>query len=595
MKRWRFSIPTAAVLSLGLLTGCTPPQAPAPPPSGRDAPRVVFEGVAPSVVAIVNDLTAEREAEAQELLRTFGDESKAPKKIIDVSLRKEPMPHGTGFMIEGGRIVTAAHVVLRPDKLAVTTRSGQTVAAELLQLDEVRDVAVLEPKQPLTDVPPLDIEPGDIRVGEPVWALGHTGQGLWKLSWGISEGIASGVVDMLGVELLLFDARVYPGFSGGPVVTFHDGKARVIGINHAILYTGGTLATISSATAVSEIRDVLAGKPHPLEQKLAAYAFAEHAKQYADLFVTERLLVHRDAYGRQVAAIFGNAKTVTAAAEQTARLPVVAILFNLPVGTSEVSFELHAPDGSLVTSLQRPVAVAAKQRVSFGSVTFDFEPKVPGRYEISTKVGGKALGSATVSLAMRDEDDQLVDTHDADVTDDGDPDVDVVVASAGMADPLALSGIQSGWAERSYPRRVEYTWFARGTRGWAGTNVAINAFVLDPEGHVVGRSVGCFQPELRPERPWSCLGEGGSPLAMKEGPYDIVFTINDRPVALWPMEAALRTEEAPGSDMERWLKDIKRRAETTVRTPRKLDDKAKDKAKTNKPPSKGKAGGKLGP
>ena len=52
----------------------------------------------------------------------MGDESHAPKHVIDVSLRKEPTPHGTGFAIldpqtQQLEIVTAAHVVLRPDRL----------------------------------------------------------------------------------------------------------------------------------------------------------------------------------------------------------------------------------------------------------------------------------------------------------------------------------------------------------------------------------------------------------------------------------------------------------------------------------------------
>ena len=152
--------------------GSTPP--PAPP---KPAAQTVFDTVAPSVVAILNDDRADREEEIKELEKTLGDESKAPKHVIDVSLRKEPTPHGTGFMIEGGQIVTAAHVVFRPDRLKVTTRAGQTVDAELERIDEVRDVAILKPKVPLKNVPPLALETGDVRVGEPVWALGHTGHG----------------------------------------------------------------------------------------------------------------------------------------------------------------------------------------------------------------------------------------------------------------------------------------------------------------------------------------------------------------------------------------------------------------------------------
>src|SRR4029077_5188970 len=156
---------------------------------------------------------------------------RAPKHVIDVSLRKELSPQGTGFAIsakempgggDGVLIVTAAHVVMRPDRLKIRTRKNQTVDAELVRIDEVRDIAVLKPKVALAGAPRLKMEDHDLAVGEPVWALGHTGRGFWALSWGMSEGITSGVVDMMGNKLLLFDAAVYPGFSGGPVVTFHD-------------------------------------------------------------------------------------------------------------------------------------------------------------------------------------------------------------------------------------------------------------------------------------------------------------------------------------------------------------------------------------
>src|SRR5512140_2480705 len=203
------SFALGGLAALGCGGAAKPPEAPKP------TALAVFDAVAPSVVAILNDDRADREEEIKELERTLGDEAKAPKRVIDVSLRKEPTPHGTGFMVEGGQIVTAAHVVFRPDRLKVTTRAGQTVDAEVVRIDEVRDVAILKPKQALTGVPALPIDAKEIRVGEPVWALGHTGHGYWALSWGMSEGIASGQVDMFGARLVLFDGAVYPGFSGG--------------------------------------------------------------------------------------------------------------------------------------------------------------------------------------------------------------------------------------------------------------------------------------------------------------------------------------------------------------------------------------------
>jgi hypothetical protein len=515
------------------------------------------------VVAILNDDRADREEEVKELEKTLGDESKAPKHVIDVSLRKEPTPHGTGFVVEGGNIVTAAHVVFRPDRLKVTTRGGQTVEAELVRIDEVRDVAILKPKEPLKNAPPLALEEHDVRVGEPVWALGHTGHGYWALSWGMSEGIASGIVDMFGARLLLFDGAVYPGFSGGPVVTVDaSGKPYVVGVNHAILFTGSSLvpiAPISSAVTVSEVRQVQAGQPPAIEKIVAEYAKTQRGRVWSDIFITDRLSVSRDANDQQVAHILGDARVIEARPDGT-RIPAVAMIFGLPKGPTDVEFEAKDPNGTVVASWPATVRVGDTQRVAFVSGNLRFSPKTHGRYLVTLKSGRKEIGHSQVELTLDDDDDELTEETSSDVVEDAEPDVDIVVATTGNDDPLALLGIRAAWAERSYPRRVNYSWFARGTRGWSGTNVSISAFVLDGDGKIVGRSDGCFRPELRPEHPWACIGTSGmpSPLANKEGAYDIVFTINDRPVAWWPMEAAIRRDHAPGSDVDRWMKEMKR-------------------------------------
>lgn len=583
MRLLRASLLALVPLIASPLVGCkaTPPP---PAPKHHTYAREVFDAIAPSVVAVLNDDKKEREDEEKELLKSLGDESKAPKKIIDVSLRKEQTPHGTGFVVEGGNVVTAAHVVHRPDKLRIWTRKGQSVEAELVNLDEYRDVAVLRPKEPLKDTPPVKLDDGDVVPGEQVWAMGHTGQGLWALSWGISEGIASGVVDLHGVKTLVFDASVYPGFSGGPVIRRDAaGQPRVIGVNHAILFTGGFMpvATISSATNISELREVVANKRHPMEKKLADYAKAHNEKQWADLFITNALSVHRDAHGLPVAEIFGHRKAIDVQGDSTS-IPVVAMVFNVPKGEREVVFEVKDPEGKVVATVTRPLSVPEKQRVSFVSASVPLQPKHHGRYEVVAKHEGKTIGTATVNLSLADDDHELVDDHDTDVSEDGDPDVDIVVAQFGNPEPLILGGVRAGWAEKSYPRRVAFTWFARGTRGWSGTDVAITAFVLDKDGRIVGTSTGCYRPVLRPEHPWACMGTGGSPLTLAEGQYDVVFAINDRPVAVWPMEATIRAEQAPGSDVERWLKDMKRKKQRM-----KPADAPPPPPATTAPPAKG--------
>ena len=557
--------------SLSLLIACG--GAPAASPAGGTADdrrtEAIFDAVAPSIVAIVNDDQMDREEERKELEATFGDEPRAPKHIVDVSPKRALPPHGTGFMIEGGQIITAAHVVHRPDRLKITTRSGETVEADLVRLDEVRDVAVLKPRKPLPNVPPLRLETVDVKVGKAVWALGHTGSGAWALSWGMSAGIASGVVELFGAKLVLFDAAVYPGFSGGPVVDLDpQGKPRVIGVNHAILFTGAQglpFATISSAVYAPDVREVIEGHPPPVQAVLSEYAKKQRARIYADVFITDRLSLGRDSGGQQVASIFGNSHSIVAQSDG-ARVPAVAMLFGLPKGTHEIDFSALDANNAVVATWPATVKVEDKQRVAFASAQLKFTPKVHGKYAVVVTKEGKEIGRGSLNLELDDDDDDLMDDTEADNSDDGEPDVDIVVAEAGNDDPMAMRGIRAGWLERSFPRRVGFTWLARGTRGWSGRNVSITAYVLDESGTIVGRSDGCFKSEIRPAFPWSCMGAASPPLAPKEGSYDIVFAINDQPVAWWPMEAAIRKDHSPGSEMERWMRELKRHA---TRKPRR--------------------------
>src|SRR5581483_10756569 len=152
--------------------------------------------------------------------------------------------------------------------------------------------ALLKPKVALPEVPALAIEDSDVPVGEPLWAMGHTGRGYWNLSWGMSEGIASGVVEVAGARLLLFDVAVYPGFSGGPVVSLRHGEPRIAGINHAILYTSA-LFPVFSGVAASELRDFVAGKRTATEDRIAKFAKEQHDRVSAQVFITDKLSVQK--------------------------------------------------------------------------------------------------------------------------------------------------------------------------------------------------------------------------------------------------------------------------------------------------------------
>lgn len=524
----------------------------------RPSARAIFDKSAPSVVAITNDDRDEREAEAKELERSLGDDAKAPRHVVDVSIRKEPMPDGTGFMVEGGFVVTAAHVVDRPDRLKLTTRAGKTVDAELVRIDEVRDVALLKPKEPLPDVPPIPIEETDVSVGEPLWAMGHTGRGYWALSWGMSEGIASGVVEVAGSRLLLFDTAVYPGFSGGPVVTYRHGEPRIAGVNHAILYTNAVFSTpVFSGVAATELRAFIAGKKSALEDRIAAYAREQRDRVSAQLFITDKLAVQRAPSGEQVAFLKGDARALDVRSE--ARVPVVAMLFNLKDSTN-LTFTLKSPKGAIVASQISQAIVQEGARVQFLSTELAFTPKEEGRHMLEVSANGKIVGRAAIALEVQGLDESMHD-HEANVAnEEGDPDVDFVVADGAEEEPLTLAGVRSTWVAKSLPRRVPFAFFARGSRGWSGSNVLVAAYLVDQDGKIAGASFGCLQDQISPRHTWTCKADTGRtpPLVMKPGRYDVVLTMNGRPVAFWPMTAQEKASKPTIMDMERWLGDVRK-------------------------------------
>ncbi|MFD3645377.1 trypsin-like peptidase domain-containing protein [Streptomyces cyaneofuscatus] len=151
---------------------------------------------------------------------------------------------GTGFVLDArGHILTNNHVVAPAGSsgdITVTFSSGETAAAELVGKDSGYDLAVVRVKG-VSGLKPLPLGNSDnVRVGDPVVAIGAP----FDLSNTVTSGIISAKQrpitaggekgdgsDMSYVDALQTDAPINPGNSGGPLV---DTQAHVIGINSAI-------------------------------------------------------------------------------------------------------------------------------------------------------------------------------------------------------------------------------------------------------------------------------------------------------------------------------------------------------------------------
>ncbi|MET9849587.1 trypsin-like peptidase domain-containing protein [Streptomyces ossamyceticus] len=155
---------------------------------------------------------------------------------------------GTGFVLDKrGHILTNNHVVEpagEDGEITVTFSGGETADASLVGRDSGYDLAVVKVSG-VDGLKPLPLgNSDDVRVGDPVVAIGAP----FDLANTVTSGIISAKErpitaggdgadrsDVSYVDALQTDAPINPGNSGGPLV---DANARVIGINSAIRSAG---------------------------------------------------------------------------------------------------------------------------------------------------------------------------------------------------------------------------------------------------------------------------------------------------------------------------------------------------------------------
>lgn len=144
---------------------------------------------------------------------------------------------GSGVVIDrAGHVVTNHHVVGGAVTLVVELRDGTVAAARLLGSDPGNDLAVLETDLPAASLSPAAFGDSDeVRVGEPVFAVGSPFDLDFSLTAGIVSGIDRETQRMPSGRairgVLQTDAAVNPGNSGGPLF---NAAGEVIGINTAV-------------------------------------------------------------------------------------------------------------------------------------------------------------------------------------------------------------------------------------------------------------------------------------------------------------------------------------------------------------------------
>jgi S1-C subfamily serine protease len=190
---------------------------------------------------------------------------------------------------QDGLIVTAHHVVERDDALTVGLDDGTTHDAELIGRDPNSDIALLRVKQ--TGLTPAQwTEPSALAVGHLVLALGRPGKSV-QATLGVISALGGAWRTPAGAEVehyLQTDVAMYPGFSGGPLLTADGSFA---GINSSSLVRGISVA-LPKPTIVRVVNTLLAHGQMPrgflgvgIQPVRLAHPLGEQSSQETGLMV----------------------------------------------------------------------------------------------------------------------------------------------------------------------------------------------------------------------------------------------------------------------------------------------------------------------
>ena len=167
---------------------------------------------------------------------------------------------GSGFVVTGTLVVTAAHVVAGIDTPTLTV-AGEELASRVVGFDPVADLAVLEPVSDLHGLAPLEL--GQPAAGSVVAILVHEADGPRLVPAALESLIRATGADVYGRpaegrDAMVLSASVLTGHSGAAVV---DRKGVVVGVTFSRARGGSPVAYAVQASAVRSLLERVEGSP----------------------------------------------------------------------------------------------------------------------------------------------------------------------------------------------------------------------------------------------------------------------------------------------------------------------------------------------
>ena len=193
--------------------------------------------------------------EAIQLLQSFSNavaqlaEDVSPS-VVNVNAGRRS---GTGVVwSREGHILTASHVLGHGTPPRVTLSDGREMDAQVLGRDRYTDVAVL--KVEADGLSPIQMGSSkDAKVGQFVLAFANAFGKKPSATSGIVTSPGRSVRGWWGTEIedaIVSDAKLNPGYSGGPLV---DATGRMIGMNVAYFAGRGVAVSADSVRGIVEM------------------------------------------------------------------------------------------------------------------------------------------------------------------------------------------------------------------------------------------------------------------------------------------------------------------------------------------------------
>ena len=197
-------------------------------------------------LSLVPAVQAQSSDDLPELVRRIKPSAVA---IQTFDSKGEPLSRGSGFFIDGDRVVTNRHVIESAVRAEIHSSAGATYPVKgVLAVDDEGDLALLKVDTPPGTARPLTLERTSPQEGESVVVIGNP----FGLEGSVTNGIVSAVRDIPTYgRIIQITAPISPGSSGSPVVNM---RGQVLGVATLQISGGQSVNFAIPAERISQLQ-----------------------------------------------------------------------------------------------------------------------------------------------------------------------------------------------------------------------------------------------------------------------------------------------------------------------------------------------------